>query len=113
MPAVGRVNGKDFAQCPSHTCVKKLCCPHNVQGPAVKGAKEVNVNGSPCMFLTTQGVHDKGTCCGPNKWVALQCAGNHEVIVEGHPIFAVNDISLHDGRDQGKLMLGSENVFVK
>ena len=110
---VGRVNNSaDLATCPSHTCKKKVCCPHNVQGPAVKGATTVKVNGCFVMIVTTQGVHQQATCCGDNQWIAQSTASDHQVNVEGHPIFCVGDITLHDQKDQGKLTSGSPDVSV-
>lgn len=112
MPAVGRKNGKDFTLCPKHKCKSCAKCAHKVQGPATTGAQHVNVNGAPVLRITDQGVHDKATCCGPNKWVAQKTASPHNVNVEGKEIFCVGDISLHDKKDQGKLMVGSPDVFV-
>jgi hypothetical protein len=110
---VGRVNNsEDLATCPSHACRKKVCCHHHVQGPAVRGSTKTKINGFFIMTVTTQGVHQQATCCGPNQWVAQSTATDHQVMVEGRPIFCVGDITLHDQKDQGKLTSGSPNVFV-
>jgi len=114
MPAAGRVHPEDFVLCNSHSCDKKICCvpPHTVQGPAVVGAKKTFINGFPALRLRDKGVHDKSTCCGPNQWIALKCVSSRKVFIEGSEAFCVGDISLHDGKHQGNLMKGSENVTV-
>jgi hypothetical protein len=112
MAALGRFNGKDFCFCPKHNCKSCAKCGHKVQGPATMGAAHTMVNGVPVLRIGDQGVHDKQTCCGPNKWVAMKTITPHKVFVEGKEVFCVGDISLHDGKDQGKLMVGATNVFV-
>ncbi len=113
MAALGRKNGKDFCFCEKHTCKKCSRCAHPVQGPAVKGASNTFVDKMPALRIGDEGVHDKQTCCGPNKWKAVQNVQDRQVFIEGKAAFCVGDISLHDEKDQGKLMVGSSTVFVK
>jgi uncharacterized Zn-binding protein involved in type VI secretion len=110
MSALGRVNISDLAFCPIHSCRGcPKCAFHPVIGPAIWGASQVYVNGSPALRLLDFGVHL--VCCGANMWVALSNVQPRNVIIEGKPAFCVGDITLHCGKTPGMLVSGSPTVF--
>ena len=96
----------DQAHCPSdsHGCPK---CPHDVQGPAVEGSSDVEINGRDALRVGDRGAH--GSCCGPNQWQAV--GGAPGVFINGQKAHRVGDHVAHCGGD-GVLETGSGNVLI-
>ena len=96
----------DQARCPadSHGCPK---CPHDVQGPAVEGSPNVEINGQRALRVGDRGSH--GSCCGPNQWQAV--GGAPGVFINGQKAHRVGDDVAHCG-GHGALATGSGNVLI-
>jgi uncharacterized Zn-binding protein involved in type VI secretion len=103
MPAQGRLG--DIGKCPAdaHGCPS---CPHGVQGPAVGGSPNVNVNGRAALRVGDPGIH--GASCGPNTWTAA--AGSGTVFINGKPAHRKGDMQTHCG-GVGQLSSASGDVF--
>lgn len=97
----------DKANCPADAH-GKLCCPHNVTGPAVEGSPNVFIDGKPALRVGDKGVHS--ACCGPNTWVAAE--GSPKVLINNLPAVRLNDATSHCG-GMGKMIEGSPTVFIE
>ncbi len=104
MPGACRVG--DDAYCPSdsHGCPG---CSHPVQGPAVGGSPNVNINGMPALRVGDPGIHS--SCCGANTWKAAQ--GSPNVFINGKPAVRLGDQTQHCG-GMGNMVAASGNVFI-
>lgn len=104
MPAAARLN--DRANCPSDSH-GRICCPHNVVGPATEGSPDVFINGQPALRLGDKGQHS--SCCGSNTW---RCAeGSSTVFINGRPAVRLGDRTDHCG-GTGSIIEGSDDVFI-
>ncbi len=96
----------DNSHCPldSHG---KICCPHNVKGPAINGSSNVLINGQKALRLGDTGEHSM--CCGSNTWECT--SGSDTVFINGKPAVRLGDPTTHCG-GTGKIVEGSTNVFI-
>lgn len=93
-------NPTDVHKCPA--------CPHTVEGPAVTGSPNVELNGKPVVRVCDRGIHD-AKCCDENAWEAIEGAATVEV--NGRPVVRRGDKSQHCGGN-GALIGGSPDCEV-
>ncbi len=91
MPPQSRLG--DISVCPSDVHGCPGCAPHSVQGPAIKGSPDVNVNGKPAVRVSDNGTH--AACCGPNTWIAQ--AGSSTVMINNLAAHREGDQDTHCG----------------
>lgn len=104
MPKASRIS--DEANCPSDSH-GKICCPHNVTGPAINGSPNVNINGLKALRLNDPGTHSE--CCGSNTWNCTE--GSSTVFINGLPAVRQGDKTTHCG-GTGNMVSGSDNVSI-
>ncbi len=110
MPPAGRKG--DIAFCPRdhHEGCDK--CPHTVIGAAVRGSKNVRINGRQALRVGDRGLH--ASCCGSNLWQAA--IGSPTVLINNRPAHRMLDITRHCGTQKlggfGLLVNGSPNVII-
>lgn len=85
----------------------RLCCPHNVTGPAIEGSPTVNINGLKALRVGDKGTH--AGCCGSNKWTASK--GSSTVFFDGKPAVRLGDMTTHCG-GTGKIITASDDVNI-
>jgi hypothetical protein len=110
MAGAVRVKLSDIAVGPRHNHGRCPRCKHTVVGPPITGASQTFIDRCRAVRIGDHGVH--ALCCGLNHWIALQNLVDHQVNVEGSPIFCTGDITLHCFISLGMQVRGSKDVRV-
>ncbi len=99
-----RVSDRSAAPADKHGCSS---CPHEVEGPATRGAEDVFIDGLATLRVGDAGSH--AACCGAGTWTVVK--GAKAVFVGGRAAARKGDRVRHCG-GRGALVSGSADVFI-